>query len=35
MNINFVTNTRYVIVWAITSMENVYERILNANIFQE
>ena len=33
MNINLVTNTRYVIMWAITSIDSV--RILNANILQE
>ena len=35
MNINLVTNTHYVILWAITSIESMYERILNANILQE
>ena len=35
MNINLVTSTRYVILWAITSMESMYVSILNANILQE
>ena len=32
MNINLVTNTCYVILYAITSIESTYARILNANI---
>ena len=35
MNINLVTNIRYVILRAITSIESMYVWILNVNILQE
>ena len=31
-NVNFVTNTHYVILWAISSIDSTFEKILNANI---
>ena len=32
-NINFVTNTPYVMLWAITGIDSKYERILNKKIY--
>ena len=35
MNINLVTNTDYVMLWAITSIESTHARILNAIFYKK